>query len=136
VDQSALLALQRATHATLQTLAAELDDLDLTSSEINALANLADGAPRTVSHLGVGVGIRPTTLTSVLDRLERRELITRGTHAGDRRAVVIELTNSGRVAATRIWRTISGLERRALRDLPPDSVRGFHAVIRALTVPS
>ena len=42
-DWSALLALQRATHATLHALAAQLADLDLTASEINALANLADG---------------------------------------------------------------------------------------------
>ena len=41
-----VLALQRATHATLQVLSAELVDLDLTASEINALANLADGRGR------------------------------------------------------------------------------------------
>ena len=75
---SALLALQRATHATLQVLSAELADLDLTASEINALANLADGRGRTVSELGAAAGTRPTTLTSVLDRLERRGYITRG----------------------------------------------------------
>ena len=42
-EWSALLALQRATHATLQVLAVELAGLGLTGSEINALANLADG---------------------------------------------------------------------------------------------
>src|ERR1700746_2352976 len=108
---SALLALQRATHATLQLIAGELVDLDLTASEINALANLADGAARTVSELGAAVGTRPTTLTSVLDRLERRGHITRGARPGDRRAVVIELTPSGRVAAATIRQTISELER-------------------------
>ncbi|SFX10919.1 MarR family protein [Streptomyces atratus] len=94
-EWSALLALQRVTHATLQVLAAELVDLDLTASEINALANLADGRGRTVSELGAAVGTRPTTLTSVLDRLERRGHITRGASPGDRRAVLIELTSSG-----------------------------------------
>jgi MarR family transcriptional regulator, organic hydroperoxide resistance regulator len=78
-EWSALLALQRATHATLHVLAAELADLDLTPSEINTLANLADGQGRTVSELGAAVGSRPTTLTSVLDRLERRGHISRGT---------------------------------------------------------
>ena len=78
-DQSALLALQRATHATLHLLAHELADLDLTTSEINALANLADDTPRTVSQLATEVGARPSTLTSVLDRLERRGHISKGT---------------------------------------------------------
>ncbi|MDQ1464531.1 MAG: MarR family transcriptional regulator, organic hydroperoxide resistance regulator [Actinomycetota bacterium] len=130
---SALLALQRATHAILHLLAAELVDLDLTASEINALANLADGRARTVSELGAAVGVRPTTLTSVLDRLERREYITRGSRRGDRRVVVIELTASGKRVAATIRRVFSGLERRALRDLSPAAVDGFHAVLRALT---
>src|SRR5438093_11075596 len=96
-EWSALLALQRATHATLQVLAAQLTDLDLTASEINALANLADGRSRTVSELGAAAGTRPTTLTSVLDRLERRGHISRGPAPGDRRAALSELTPSGRL---------------------------------------
>ena len=133
---SALLALQRATHATLHVLAAELVDLDLTASEINALANLADGKGRTVSELGAAVGSRPTTLTSVLDRLERRGHITRGTRAGDRRSVLIELTPSGRLTAATIRQTLTDLERRALGGLPPEAVAAFHTVLRALATVS
>jgi DNA-binding MarR family transcriptional regulator len=130
---SALLALQRATHATLQLIAGELVDLDLTASEINALANLADGAARTASQLGAAVGTRPTTLTSVLDRLERRGYITRGSLAGDRRSVLIELTEPGARAATMIGQTLTRLERQALRGLPRDAMAGFQAVLDALT---
>jgi DNA-binding MarR family transcriptional regulator len=128
-----LLTLQRGTHATLQVLAAELVDLDLSASEINALANLADGAGRTVSDLGAAIGIRPTTLTGVLDRMERRGYITRGVRAGDRRAVLIELTPAGRDTATTIHEAITGLERRALSDVPAEAVAGFHLVLKALT---
>ncbi|OIJ63946.1 MarR family winged helix-turn-helix transcriptional regulator [Streptomyces mangrovisoli] len=128
----ALLALQRATHATLRLIAAELVDLDLTASEINALANLADGRGRTVSQLGAAVGARPTTLTSVLDRLERRGHITRGTRAEDRRSVLVELTDSGRAAAALITRTLTDIEHRALDGLPPEAIAGFHAVLDAL----
>ncbi len=130
---SALLALQRATHATLHLIAAELAGLDLTASEINALANLADGQARTVSQLGAATGTRPTTLTSVLDRLARRGHITRGTRPKDRRSVVIELTDSGRAAAALIEQTLSDLEHRALDGLPAEAVAGFHVVLDALT---
>lgn len=132
-EWSALLALQRATHATLQVLGAELVDLDLTASEINALANLADGRSRTVSELGVAVGTRPTTLTSVLDRLERRGHITRGARQGDRRAVLIELTDSGRLTAATIRQAITGLERRALGDLPAAAIVALRTALQALT---
>lgn len=128
-----LLALQRATHATLQVLATELVDLDLSASELNALANLADGTGRTVSQLGAAIGIRPTTLTGVLDRLERRGHVTRGARAGDRRAVLIELTPSGRETAATIQQAIAGLERRALDGVPDQAVTGFHRVLAALT---
>jgi DNA-binding MarR family transcriptional regulator len=124
--------LQQATHATLQLLAAELVDLDLTPSELNALANLADGRARTVSELGAAVGSRPTTLTSVLDRLERRDLITRGARAGDRRVVLIGLTDTGRDTAATIRRTITKIERRALRTLPADTIAGLRAGLAAL----
>lgn len=132
-EWSPLLALQRATHATLQVLAAELVDLDLTASEINALANLADGRARTISELGADVGSRPTTLTSVLDRLERRGHITRGVRPGDRRAVLIELTDSGRATATLIRDTIHTLERRTLGALSPEHLAGLRAGLDALT---
>ncbi|MEZ0115539.1 DNA-binding MarR family transcriptional regulator [Catenulispora sp. EB89] len=132
-EGSALLALQRATHATLQTLATELVDLDLTPSETNALANLADGRPRTVSELGAAIGSKPTTLTGVLDRLERRGHITRGSLAGDRRSVLIELTESGRATADAISRTIGEVEERALAGLDREKVAAFYEVLRALT---
>jgi MarR family transcriptional regulator, organic hydroperoxide resistance regulator len=133
VDWSALLALQRATHATLQVLLAELVDLDLNPSELNALANLADGHGRTVSELGAAVGSRPSTLTSVMDRLERRELIARGARPGDRRVVLIELTDAGRDVAAAIRKAITDIERRALRALSADSIDGLRAGLQALT---
>jgi DNA-binding MarR family transcriptional regulator len=131
-DWSALLALQRATHATLQVLTTELADLDLNASEINAMANLADGCGRTVSELGKAVGVRPTTLTSVLDRLERRGYVTRGARPGDRRVVVVELTSSGRRAATTIRESITRIEHRALGSLPAVDMAVVRQALEAL----
>ena len=128
-----LLDLQRATHATLHLLTTELADLDLTASEINALGNLADGESRTVSRLGADVGAKPATLTGILDRLERRGLITRGVRQGDRRAVLIRLTAAGLETAGVIGEALRELERRALADLPPASVVAARAVLHALT---
>jgi DNA-binding MarR family transcriptional regulator len=133
ISDSALLALHRATHAAQHRLTGELAGLELTAAEINALANLADGRGRIVSELAAEVGARPSTLTSVLDRLERRGHIDRCVViGGDRRAVRIELTESGRSAAATIERAIAALEDRALRALPADAVAGFHQVLRAL----
>jgi len=130
---SALLALQRAAHATLHVLAAELADLNLTASEINVLANLADGHSLSISELGRAAGTRPTTLTSVLDRLERRGHITRGPHPSDRRGVQVELTRSGRQAAAAIRHAIAGIEERALGPLPAEATAALRTALQAFT---
>ncbi|MDG4861754.1 MarR family transcriptional regulator, partial [Streptomyces sp. T-3] len=62
-------------------------------------------------------GSRPTTLTSVLDRLERRGHITRGNRPGDRRVVLIELTATGRLTADTIRQSLTEVENRALDGL-------------------
>ena len=128
-----MLALQQAAHATLHVLSAKLAEFGLTGSELNALANLPAGQGRTVSDLAVAAGIRATTMTSVLDRLERRDFVTRRSAPGDRRAVLVELTASGQSAAADIREAMSGLERRALGDLPADAIAGLRAGLRALT---
>lgn len=132
-EWSAVLEVQRAAHAIVHVLAAELADLDLTASEINALANLADGHGRTVSELGAAAGSRPTTMTSVLDRLERRGQISRGSLAGNRRAVLVELTPAGRRTAATIREAITAVERRALSGLPADAITGLRAALHAFS---
>ena len=128
-----MLALQRATHATLHALAADVADLGLLPSEINVLANLAVGQGPTMSELAVATGTRPTTLTSVLDRLDRRGLVSRGGAPGDRRAVLVGLTPAGARAAGTITAAIADLEGRALGDLPADVIDGLRAGLQALT---
>ena len=114
-------------------LAVRLADLGLTPAEINALGNLADGHPRTVSALGAAVGTRPATLTGILDRLEGRGLIARGAKPGDRRAVHVQLTRDGKRAARVIERALSDLEKHALAGLPDDAIAGAQAVLLALS---
>jgi DNA-binding MarR family transcriptional regulator len=131
---STLLSLQRATHAVGHHLAIALLDLDLSASEINALANLGDGRGRTISQLASASGAPPTTLTSLLDRLERRGYVTRRPRTDDRRSVIVELTDSGRAAAAQIIHTVTGLEHHLMRDLPREVVAGFRTVLDRLSV--
>jgi DNA-binding MarR family transcriptional regulator len=114
-------------------LAVELAGLGLTGSEINALANLADGRSRSVSELGRAVGTRPTTLTSVLDRLEQRGHITRSPRPEDRRGVLIELTSSGRNAAATIRNAITRIEQRALGPLSAEAIAALCTALQAFT---
>jgi DNA-binding MarR family transcriptional regulator len=130
---SPILALQRATHHTLSALGAALADLQLTASETNALANLADGKPRSVRELSGDTGTRATTLTGVLDRLERRGYLARELDPADRRSFRLRLTPSGETVAARVAKTVAELEGAALSGLSKAQINGFHAVLEALS---
>jgi MarR family transcriptional regulator, organic hydroperoxide resistance regulator len=132
-DGSAILALHRATHATLHKLTTQLADLDLAAADINVLANLADGVAQTVGALATATATRPSTLTSLLDRLTRRGYLVRESDLADRRSFVVRLTPHGEAAALRAAEAIAGLERQALAAMTPVQRAGFHAVIDALT---
>lgn len=131
LSDSVLLSLQRATHRTLHTLTTTLA-LDLTPSEINTLANLADRQPRSVRELATDTGTRATTLTGVLDRLERRGYVTRELDPADRRSFRITLTASGRAVARKITAAITAIETTALAGVSARQLAGYHAVIAAL----
>lgn len=108
--ESVLLLLQRATHVTLDALSKRLAHLRLTPGEINVLANLVEREEVRVSDLSRHVGSPLTTMTSMLDRLERRDLIARRTPATNRRTVLISLTARGRDVATEARHAIEELE--------------------------
>jgi MarR family transcriptional regulator, organic hydroperoxide resistance regulator len=132
-DGGVILALQRATHATLQVLASRLAGLNLSASEINVLANLADGRNRSVGEIASDTATKPTTLTSVLDRLARRGYLTRDLDPADRRSFVVSLTDDGRRVAGAARAAAADLERAALAAVSDTDLAGFRAVTRALT---
>jgi MarR family transcriptional regulator, organic hydroperoxide resistance regulator len=127
-----VLALQRATHHTLQALSTALADLRLTAAETNVLANLAAGGALNVSQLSAETGTKPSTLTNVLDRLEDRGYLSRELDVQDRRSFRLTLTKQGTVIAGRIGTAIAELENRALAGLSPSQLAGFHAALTAL----
>jgi MarR family transcriptional regulator, organic hydroperoxide resistance regulator len=129
---STLLALQRATHATLHAIVDELADSSTGPAEANVLATLADGAPRTASELAAQVGSRPTTMTSVLDRLTGRGLIERRPHPADRRAVQIELTAAGRAMAATVRDAFERIEERALAGLDASTIASLRGALDQL----
>jgi DNA-binding MarR family transcriptional regulator len=127
-----ILALHRATHATLTALQARLAGLNLTASEINALAILATGQPRSIGELAAATATKPTTLTSVLDRLVRRDLVVRQLDPADRRSFLVSLTQDGRPVADRARAEMGALERAALAAVTGADLAGFRVVTQAI----
>lgn len=119
-------------HRVLDHLAAELADLGLRQAEINVLAQLQPGRPRSVGELAAATGQRSSTLTGVLDRLEKRRLVRRRVNPADRRSFTIALTAGGERAAARVHGVFAALDERVLADVPPSAAGGFHSVLDAV----
>jgi MarR family transcriptional regulator, organic hydroperoxide resistance regulator len=127
-----IAALEAAVHRVLDHLAAELSDLRVRQAEVNVLAQLRPGAPRSVGELVAATGQRPSTLTGVLDRLEHRRLVRRRVNPADRRSFTIALTASGERAAARVHAAFAALDEAVLAELPPSAADGFHRVLDAV----
>ena len=116
---------QRVTHRLLAALDDALADLGLSAAEVNALACFGGREAVSVRELVAATAQRPSTLTGVLDRLERRGLIERGANPADRRSVLVGLTPDGRKHAARGAVAFTALEER----LPAAEVRRLLAVL-------
>jgi MarR family transcriptional regulator, organic hydroperoxide resistance regulator len=127
-----VLDLQRATHAVGLRIEAELEDIGVSQGEAHVLALLAGGNPLTVGELQRGLHHRPSTLSGILDRLEKRGYLTRRLNQADRRSLLVTLTRSGRRVADRVAGAMQAIEREATAAAGPGSVAGFRAVARAL----
>lgn len=95
----------------------------------NALAVIEGaGRPMTPGEIGTEMHITSGSITSLLDTLERRNLVQRATHEGDRRKVLVSVTTAGNelldaalpqilVAVRRMLGGLTNAERSQLLDL-------------------
>jgi DNA-binding MarR family transcriptional regulator len=75
------------------------DRHDLTPVQAKLICVLAFG-PRGMAELAQCFGVEKATLTGLVDRTEQRGLVRRSPVPGDRRALHVTLTDTGRRAAT------------------------------------
>ena len=121
----------RATHR-IGLYLSELREDDLSQGEAHILALLAHSSPANIADLHRGLAHKRSTLTSILDRLVDRGLITRKVGESDRRTFVIMPTAKGRKLAQRVNRHLSDLERAVVRRVSAADIKGFKNVVSAL----
>src|SRR5262245_66584357 len=101
--------IHRATHR-IGLYLADLREFGLSQGEAHILAQLAAAAPATIADLHAGLAHKRSTLTSILDRLADRGLVTRAPGVDDRRTFVIDTTAKGRAVAAQVHRHLTALE--------------------------
>jgi len=110
--------------------------LEVTTTEGHLLSYLASYTPAPMTELHRVLGVKRSTMTSLLDRLEARSWVRRVPSPRDRRALLVELTQEGRVHATRIREVLEQLEAGIADRVSAADLKGFLAVLTAITAAS
>ena len=95
--------------------------------------NMLDGESwRTQHDLARAVGIEGPTLTRHLDGLEAAGLVIRRRHPVDRRAIQVELTDSGRALHGRLLKTVIAFNRKLRAGLDDDRIEQLRSTLARL----
>lgn len=98
----------------------------VTSNVMNVLTLLCKNRePMTQNDLGQELYLSRQTVTSVVDSLERRGLVTRSIAEGDRRSRVVCLTEEGRAFGRKLGRAMRKMEMDAFALFSTEELRSF-----------
>ena len=125
--QQALVQMVRLTR--LQQIASDkMDDafsrstgINLTDGRCLDLLDVHDGL--TAGELAEAASLSPGAVTTVLDRLERMELVTRKRDEADRRRVLVELTPKARQLAFEVYGPVAAYARDYIEQLTDEDIQ-------------
>jgi DNA-binding MarR family transcriptional regulator len=107
-------------------------ELGVSPMEGHVLSYLRSYSPTPIGDLVRVFGIKQSTFTSVLDRLEEAGFLRREINPGDRRSFLIHITDGGRELAERLYGILEILEEEIRQHVGPRDLKGFHAVMKAV----
>ena len=118
-----------------QLVLAELDDLlkphglSFARYEALVLLTFSRAGSLPLGKMGERLQVHPTSVTSIVDRLESAGHVVRRRHPQDGRAILAEITDGGRAVVEAATEDLVGA-RFALGDVPVDDLRELSALLR------
>ncbi|MGF7233560.1 MAG: MarR family winged helix-turn-helix transcriptional regulator [Frankia sp.] len=108
------------------------ESVGLTLPRLKVLELLSRRGPLRLRDCALALGVAPRTMTELIDDLQVDDLVTRGTHPTDRRAVLIALTEAGRDRLERARDIRAATVRTATGHLRPDDRRELLRLLESL----
>ena len=124
--------LHKATHQVGLYIDRHRDTLGVSQAEAHVLAHLSQVGSCSIGELHRSFGHKRSTLTSIINRLEDRDLLAREIHPKDRRSFALQLTRTGKPLANKVRKALERLEAAALESLGKADVSRFRAVVEAI----
>jgi len=70
---------------------------NVSSAQLNCLLSLNDNGPLPISRIADHILVKGSTVTGIIDRLEKKDLVRRVRSKTDRRVITVELTDTGKL---------------------------------------
>src|SRR3989475_6360475 len=91
-------------HRTLERLATRsIEAAEVGLSDFAVMEMLLHKGPQPVNEIGRRIELTSGAITTAVDRLAARGLVTREAHPGDRRARIVRLTAAGEEQAAKVF---------------------------------
>ncbi len=117
----------------LQTVSKRMKgQLGLTGLQRLVLRILGRNPRLSAGELARTLHLHPSTLTGVLDRLQRQKLLQRKADAGDRRRALFQVTAAGNALLLRRSGTVEHAVSQLLQQAPPGRIAAARAVLDQL----
>ena len=97
----------------------------LTPPQFAALAKLNDVGETSQNQLGALIAMDAATIKGVIDRLKARGLVAVGKHDADKRRLMVDLTEQGRAAISRLIPLAEQITAETLAPLSPREAAVF-----------
>lgn len=124
-----LSPIHRATRQIQLHLEMEVGAHGISNNEGHLLTYLLSYEPAPIGELLRVFGFKRSTMTSILDRLEKARLLVRKSNARDRRSWLVELTAEGKRKAREIRKIVDRFESEVIGRIDPEALECFQRVI-------
>lgn len=126
------LVLWKATRAIERHSSHDIEAAGMCRSDFGVLEALLHKGSLSVSALGAKVLLTSGSITTAVDRLERRGLVQRGGDATDRRARLVHLTGAGRKVIRKMFADHERAMEKVVSPLTPDDRVVLMGLLRKL----
>ena len=126
------LVMMKAMRALTRYAAAGIEETGLGLSDFGVLEVLLHKGPLPVNTIGPIVDLTPGSISTAVDRLVEKGLVSRVESAEDRRVRIVALTPRGKDLIESTFRNHSGQMKRVFSELSPDELRGLEAALKKI----
>ncbi len=109
----------------------EMTKFDLSPVGGHLISYIGIYGPVAIAELVRVFGYKPTTMTSMLDRLEDKGLIERAINKHDRRSILVSVTASGQTRARAAREFVERFEEQIRSRVSDHDIKGFQKVMTA-----